>query len=259
MKSLVLWLMQTNRMRRPQSIDELTHKLSTLWSKSFKSRNGYKDQEETVVASPRVDISEETVIEKSSFQPDNNKVETKETLVEVNIDDIDLTDNEGLASIVKYLLGAAGIFFVIWFVFLAYQDSRTEQQISPVDDFIGNDTISLDSVIVEEEKVFDEVEHMPEFPGGPSVLFEWISKNINYPPSAKMDGVEGRVIVTFIVERDGTLTNVRVFKSVHPSLDKEATRVVKSMPRWIPGKQNGSAVRTKYTVPVTFRKSLLSK
>ena len=180
MKNLILWMMQTNRMSRPQSIDELMHKLSTLWSKSFKSRNGYKDQEETVVASPRVDISEETVIEKSSFRPDNNKVETKETLVEVNVDDIDLTDNEGLASIVKYLLGAAGIFFVIWFVFFAYQDSRTEQQISPVDDFIGNDNISLDSVIVEEEKVFDEVEHMPEFPGGPSVLFEWISKNINY-------------------------------------------------------------------------------
>ena len=95
----------------------------------------------------------------------------------------------------------------------------------------------------EEAKVFDVVEQMPSFPGGPSALFEYLSKNIKYPV----------VIVTFVVEKDGSITDVRVVKSVDPSLDKEAQRVVKSMPRWIPGKQNGSAVRVKYTVPVTFR------
>ena len=105
----------------------------------------------------------------------------------------------------------------------------------------------------EETKVFDVVEQMPQFPGGPNALFEYLSKNIKYPVVAEENGIQGRVIVTFVVERDGSITDVKVAKSVDPSLDKEATRVVKSMPHWIPGKQNGSAVRVKYTVPVTFR------
>ena len=105
----------------------------------------------------------------------------------------------------------------------------------------------------EETKVFDVVEQMPHFPGGPNALFEYLSKNIKYPVVAEENGIQGRVIVTFVVERDGSITDVKVAKSVDPSLDKEAMRVVKSMPNWIPGKQNGSAVRVKYTVPVTFR------
>ena len=105
----------------------------------------------------------------------------------------------------------------------------------------------------EETKVFDVVEEMPQFPGGPNALFEYLSKNIKYPVVAEENGVQGRVIVTFVVERDGSITDVKVVKSVDPSLDKEAQRVVKGMPHWIPGKQNGSAVRVKYTVPVTFR------
>ena len=105
----------------------------------------------------------------------------------------------------------------------------------------------------EETKVFDVVEQMPSFPGGPSALMQYLSSNIKYPVVAEENGVQGRVVCTFVVERDGSITDVRVIKSVDPSLDKEAVRVVKSMPRWIPGKQNGSAVRVKYTVPVTFR------
>ena len=104
-----------------------------------------------------------------------------------------------------------------------------------------------------EQKVFDVVEQMPSFPGGPSALFEYLSANVKYPPVAEENGVQGRVICTFIVERDGSITDVRVVKSVDPVLDKEAVRVLKSMPRWIPGKQNNSAVRVKYTTPVTFR------
>ena len=105
----------------------------------------------------------------------------------------------------------------------------------------------------EETKVFDVVEQMPSFPGGQSALFQWLSSNIKYPVVAEENGVQGRVIVTFVVERDGSITDVKVVKSVDPSLDKEAVRVTKSMPKWIPGKQNGSAVRVKYTLPVTFR------
>ena len=105
----------------------------------------------------------------------------------------------------------------------------------------------------EETKVFDVVEQMPQFPGGPNALFEYLSKNIKYPAVAEENGIQGRVVATFVVERDGSITDVKVIKSVDPSLDKEAIRVLKSMPKWIPGKQNGSAVRVKYTVPVTFR------
>ena len=105
----------------------------------------------------------------------------------------------------------------------------------------------------EENKVFDVVEQMPSFPGGMGALMSWLSQNMKYPPIAAENGVQGRVIVQFVVEKDGSITDVHVAKSVDPSLDKEAARVVKAMPHWIPGKQNGSAVRVKYTVPVTFK------
>ena len=102
-------------------------------------------------------------------------------------------------------------------------------------------------------KVFDVVEEMPHFPGGAAALQAFLSSNTKYPVVAQENGVQGRVIVSFVVERDGSITDVKVVRSVDPSLDREATRVVKSMPRWSPGKQNGSAVRVKYTVPVVFR------
>jgi protein TonB len=105
----------------------------------------------------------------------------------------------------------------------------------------------------EETKVFDVVEQMPEFPGGAAALMEYLSKSIKYPAIAEENGIQGRVVCTFVVERDGSVTDVQVARSVDPSLDKEAIRVLKKMPRWIPGKQNGQAVRVKYTVPVTFR------
>jgi protein TonB len=102
-------------------------------------------------------------------------------------------------------------------------------------------------------KVFDVVEEMPHFPGGAAALKAFLSSNTKYPVVAQENGVQGRVIVSFVVERDGSITDVRVVRSVDPSLDREASRVVRSMPRWSPGKQNGSAVRVKYTVPVVFR------
>ena len=102
-------------------------------------------------------------------------------------------------------------------------------------------------------KVFDVVEEMPSFPGGQGALMSFLYSNIKYPVVAQENGVQGRVIVGFVVERDGSITDVKVMRSVDPSLDREAQRVVKAMPRWKPGKQNGSAVRVKYTVPVVFR------
>ena len=105
----------------------------------------------------------------------------------------------------------------------------------------------------EENKVFEVVEQMPSFPGGMAALMAYLQKSIKYPPVAEENGIQGRVVCTFVVERDGSVTDVRVAKSVDPSLDKEAVRVVSAMPKWIPGKQNGQSVRVKYTLPVTFR------
>ena len=104
-----------------------------------------------------------------------------------------------------------------------------------------------------ENKVFDVVEQMPSFPGGNSALMAYLNSNVKYPVVAQENGVQGRVVISFVVERDGSITDVQVVKSVDPSLDREAARVVRSMPRWNPGKQNGQAVRVKYDVPVSFR------
>ena len=101
--------------------------------------------------------------------------------------------------------------------------------------------------------VYDCVEQMPSFPGGTQKLKEFIEKNLRYPKALEEACVQGRVIVCFIVERNGKLSNVKVVKSVHPALDKEALRIVKLMPKWIPGRQNGITVRVKYIIPVTFR------
>ena len=102
-------------------------------------------------------------------------------------------------------------------------------------------------------KVFDVVEEMPSFPGGNGALMSYLNGNTKYPVVAQENGVQGKVIISFVVERDGSISDVKVARSVDPSLDREAQRVVKSMPKWTPGKQNGQTVRVKYTVPVVFR------
>jgi protein TonB len=109
--------------------------------------------------------------------------------------------------------------------------------------------------IVEEEDnvVFQVVETMPSFPGGDAALFKFLNDNIKYPVIAQENGIQGRVICQFVVNRDGSIVDVEVVRSVDPSLDKEAIRVIKAMPNWAPGKQRGKAVRVKYTLPVNFR------
>ncbi len=106
----------------------------------------------------------------------------------------------------------------------------------------------------EEEVVFVVVESMPEFPGGQQALFKYLSDNVKYPVIAQENGIQGRVICQFVVNKDGSIVDVEVVRSGgDPSLDKEAIRVIKSMPKWKPGKQRGKAVRVKYTVPVNFK------
>ncbi len=104
-----------------------------------------------------------------------------------------------------------------------------------------------------EEEVFDMVEQAPQFPGGPAELMAWLGKNIRYPVIAQENGIQGRVICQFVVGSDGSVRDVKVMRGVDPSLDKEAIRVIQSMPKWIPGRQNGKAVSVRYTLPVTFK------
>ena len=110
-----------------------------------------------------------------------------------------------------------------------------------------------EEVIEQSDKVFEVVDEMPSFPGGQSALFDFMAKNIKYPEVAVECGIQGRVLVTFIVKKDGSLSDVRVAKSVDPSLDKEAVRIIKSMPKWNPGIHKGKYVNVKFTLPVTFR------
>ena len=118
----------------------------------------------------------------------------------------------------------------------------------------GFTTASAQKTVVSQknEKVFDVVEQMPEYPGGMQALFEYLSQNLKYPEDAKEQKIEGRVIAIFVVETDGSISNVEVVKPVFPSLDAEAVRVLSGMPKWKPGMQSGKVVRVKYTVPINF-------
>ena len=103
------------------------------------------------------------------------------------------------------------------------------------------------------DMVFDVVEVMPQFPGGQIAMLQYLMKNIKYPEQAVKEGIQGRVTVRFIVEKDGSISDVKPVLSVHPLLNKEAVRVVKSMPKWNPGKQNGKPVRVRFNLPVMFK------
>lgn len=103
------------------------------------------------------------------------------------------------------------------------------------------------------DMVFDVVEVMPQFPGGQIAMLQYLMKNIKYPEQAMKEGIQGRVTVRFIVEKDGSISDVKPVLSVHPLLNKEAVRVVKSMPKWSPGKHNGKPVRVRFNLPVMFK------
>ena len=103
------------------------------------------------------------------------------------------------------------------------------------------------------DEIFVVVENQPEFPGGNTAMMKFLSENIRYPVIAQENGIQGRVICNFVVERDGSITDVQVVRGVDPSLDREAMRVINEMPRWKPGKQRGQAVRVRFTLPVVFR------
>ena len=159
------------------------------------------------------------------------------------------------AGHIKYAL-----FAIPAFALLLAGNISCSSEATKTDDVKENATsVKTDTVEAPAEKadtkdeVFMVVEQMPEFPGGVQELMSFLSKNIKYPASAMESNIQGRVIVQFVVEKDGTPTEFKVMRSVDPALDAEALRVMKEMPKWKPGIQRGQAVRVKYTVPVTFR------
>ena len=120
----------------------------------------------------------------------------------------------------------------------------------------SDDIISTEGDIETEtvdSKVYDVAEKLPEYPGGMEAMMKFLSENVHYPEEAYKSGVQGRVLVNFIIEKDGSISNVHVIKKVNDNLDAEAVRVVSAMPKWTPGMQEGKVVRVKYTLPITFR------
>ena len=138
---------------------------------------------------------------------------------------------------------------------LLLADEREETNVIIIDQEADIDIV----IEVEEEpepvveQIFDVVEENPEFIGGMAKLYEYLGKNIQYPEMAKENGIQGKVFVQFVVWKDGTIKDVRVVKGVHKTLDSEAQRVVKSMPKWTPGRQRGTAVNARFTLPIKFR------
>jgi len=103
------------------------------------------------------------------------------------------------------------------------------------------------------EEIFQAAEQQPTFPGGEAELMRFLQSNLRYPPAAAEQGIEGRVAVQFVVSKTGAISGVKILQSLHPSCDKEAERLIKSMPKWIPGKQNGNPVNVYYTIPIRFK------
>ncbi|SHG03047.1 energy transducer TonB [Dysgonomonas macrotermitis] len=147
------------------------------------------------------------------------------------------------------------------------------------DSTLVNDSIVIDTIPLDEEKAPEKVhvtvlrEHkviveeiepeinievdtigvMPQFPGGDQELMKFISNNLKYPVIAQENGIQGRVTLRFVVKKDGSIADIQIIRGLDPSCDKEAMRVVKAMPRWIPGKQNGQTADISYVLPVNFR------
>ena len=134
--------------------------------------------------------------------------------------------------------------------------SETEKVTSAVKNTaeIGEKAVeSSDPKKVFKGKVYDLVDEMPSFPGGLEELYKWIDNNVQYPAVARENGIEGRVILKFIVEKDGSLSDSTVIHSVHPMVDREALRLVGQMPKWNPGKRAGIPVRVRYCLPIKFK------
>ena len=124
------------------------------------------------------------------------------------------------------------------------------EQNEVIEEYVAPEVVEEEVV---EQEIFQIVEEMPSFPGGESKLMEFVAKNIKYPQIARETGIQGRVFVGFVVEPDGSISNVKLLRGIGGGCDEEAMRVIKSLPKWKPGKQRGKAVRVSYQIPVFFK------
>ena len=124
------------------------------------------------------------------------------------------------------------------------------QQTEVIEEYVAP-VIEEEEVV--EQEIFQIVEEMPEYPGGDKKLLEYVAKSVKYPQIARESGIQGRVFVNFVIEPDGSVSNVKVLRGIGGGCDEEAVRVIKSMAKWKPGKQRGKAVRVTYTLPVNFK------
>ena len=248
LKNLVLKMMETNRIKRPKSVGNIVPLINVN-----EEIQDNRSDENTILNTGDNNQSEETIIvtypnintgiRQDSENPESDTVNTDddETISEDPANDF--WNNYKWHVLVILCVGLGAIYFLTCsgnqVVYVEPSDNNTEAV-----DSIGEDGTG---------KIYDVVEEMPQFPGGQDALFSFLQKNVKYPEKAEYKGIEGRVVVTFIIETDGSVNDVEVASPVHELLDSEAIRVVKSMKGWIPGKQNGKPVRVKYTIPITFR------
>lgn len=135
----------------------------------------------------------------------------------------------------------------------APKSNLTSKSISKEPEGYGVRYIPVQEELVEENTVYEVVEEMPEFPGGINKLLQFINDNMKYPTKAQTEGMQGKVIVQFIIDEDGYIIEPNIVRSVESSLDNEALRLIKMLPQWKPGTLKGKAVKVKYTVPVAFK------
>ncbi len=207
-------------------------------------------EQELATFAPEEEIEEEIEEEQVRFEEPEEIIQPEEVANEQRITDLLIVEDEKFENEKE----------------VKTQDEMTqnEAQAGAVD--ITEGTNDLNKQVVKEqiiapepapepEKVYNiaMVEQKPEFPGGDAAMYKWLGDHINYPAAASEEGVQGRVVVEFVVSKTGSIENVRVLRGRHPALDKEAMRVVKSMPKWQPGRNNGQPVKVTYTLPVTFR------
>lgn len=191
-------------------------------------------------------IEEQPIIE----QPEEEIIQPEEVANEQRVTDILVVEDENFEADKQ--------------VKTQEEATQNEAQIGAIDVTEGTNDLNKQSIreqvvqeapVVEEEKVYTMamVEQKPSFPGGDAAMYKWLGEHINYPAQASEEGVQGRVVVMFDVDKTGQIVNVKIARGRHPALDKEAMRLVKSMPKWQPGRNNGQPVKVTYTLPVTFK------
>lgn len=149
-----------------------------------------------------------------------------------------------LASVTMLLAGATGC---------DAKQQRQGQQAALAETSQNTPATARPQTAEPQDSVYTQVDKQPQFPGGMDKMYAFLAQHLKYPEKAIKDKVSGKVVVSFVVETDGSLTGIKVEESVHPALDAESVRVVKSMPKWEPGTKDGKAVRTKTTFPIAFR------